>query len=133
MKIFMLSAEVFPFAKTGGLSDAVSSLSKSLRDSGDEVKILLPRYYGIPREKLRKVFEKVPVPLGDGEVFVDFYMTSLPGSDVEVYLSILKGFSGATDFTDLPPTLNTTTILCVFLFLQEAFFRCAKNLAFRLT
>ena len=85
MKIFMLSAEVFPFAKTGGLSDAVSSLSKSLRDSGDEVKILLPRYYGIPREKLRKVFEKVPVPLGDGEVFVDFYMTSLPGSDVEVY------------------------------------------------
>lgn len=34
MKILMISAEVFPFAKTGGLADAVAALAKALSERG---------------------------------------------------------------------------------------------------
>ena len=49
MKILMVSAEAIPFAKTGGLADAVTALSKALVEAGHEVKILIPRYYFIDR------------------------------------------------------------------------------------
>ena len=50
MKILMISAEVFPFAKTGGLADAVAALAKALSEKGNDVKIVMPRYYKIDRK-----------------------------------------------------------------------------------
>ncbi len=44
MRIVMVGAEAGRLAKTGGLADAVWSLSLALRDSGDSVRIVLPRY-----------------------------------------------------------------------------------------
>lgn len=57
MKILMITAEAMPFAKTGGLADVVSSLSKALADDGNDVKIIMPRYYGISRDILT-LFDK---------------------------------------------------------------------------
>ena len=53
MKILMVSAEAVPFAKTGGLADAVSALAGSLSKLGHDVKIVMPRYYKIDRKKLQ--------------------------------------------------------------------------------
>jgi starch synthase len=42
MKIAMVSAEAHPFARTGGLGDAVSSLAHALAAAGCEVSVILP-------------------------------------------------------------------------------------------
>ena len=44
MKILMVCAEFAPWAKTGGLADAVAGLSDALARSGHDVRVLLPRY-----------------------------------------------------------------------------------------
>jgi starch synthase len=44
MKILMVCAEFAPWAKTGGLADAVAGLSAALAAAGHDVRVLLPRY-----------------------------------------------------------------------------------------
>jgi len=44
MKILMVCAEFAPWAKTGGLADAVAGLSDALCAGGHDVRVLLPRY-----------------------------------------------------------------------------------------
>ena len=55
MDILMITPEAMPFARTGGLADSVTSLSSALIDKGHNVKILMPRYYGISKEILTKL------------------------------------------------------------------------------
>jgi len=44
MKILMVCAEFAPWAKTGGLADAVAGLCGALAAAGHDVRVLLPRY-----------------------------------------------------------------------------------------
>jgi len=60
----MTTSEAVPFAKTGGLADAVSALSLALARLGHDVRILMPRYYGIDRTKLEKLEGPLGVPVG---------------------------------------------------------------------
>lgn len=86
MKILMVSAEVVPFAKTGGLADAVSALAGNLSLLGHEVKIVMPRYYRIDRKQLRKLEGALGVPVGMGQEWTAVYEAALPGfPNVEVY------------------------------------------------
>ena len=48
MKILMVCAEFAPWAKTGGLADAIAGLSDALGASGHDVRVLLPRYAHMP-------------------------------------------------------------------------------------
>ncbi len=50
MKIALISAEAYPFSKTGGLGDVVGSLFKDFLKKGLDVTLFLP-YYRITREK----------------------------------------------------------------------------------
>lgn len=47
MKIAHLASEVYPFSKTGGLADVLSSLPKAQAAHGDEVCVFSPLYPGI--------------------------------------------------------------------------------------
>ena len=85
MKILMVTSETVPFAKTGGLADAVSALAIALRKQGHDVKIVMPRFYKIDRAKLTPIEEPVAVAAGQIETWVKFYKADLPGSDVPVY------------------------------------------------
>ena len=85
MKILMVTSETVPFAKTGGLADAVSALAISLRKKGHDVRIIMPRYYKIDRSKLKAIDEPVAVAAGTIETWVKFYQSTLPDSDVPVY------------------------------------------------
>jgi starch synthase len=67
MKILMAVSEAVPYVKTGGLADAVSALSLSLAGLGHEIKIVLPRYYGIDRGKLRLLDGPMGVPMAGEE------------------------------------------------------------------
>ncbi|MDR0378193.1 MAG: glycogen synthase [Spirochaetaceae bacterium] len=106
MKILMAASEVVPFAKTGGLADAVSALSLALVKLGHEVKIVLPRYYGIDRGKLRRLEGPMGVPMGGGEEWCGVYTTILPGSPektpVDVYFIDHENFFGRDGIYGVP-------------------------------
>lgn len=47
LKILVTSAEVVPFAKTGGLADVAGSLPKALVAMGNDARLVMPRYRGV--------------------------------------------------------------------------------------
>lgn len=47
LKILYVSAEVSPFAKTGGLADVAGSLPRELAKMGNDVRVVMPRYRDI--------------------------------------------------------------------------------------
>ena len=82
MKILMVSAEAVPFAKTGGLADAVSALAKALSEEGQEVKILIPRYYSINRIGLCLEKKSVLLNIGFSDIVVDFYSSNVGNAKI---------------------------------------------------
>lgn len=82
MNILMIAAEAVPFAKTGGLADAVSALSKSLASQKHDVRIILPRYYRINRAHLQFV-GPLAVDMGGSEIHAALY--AAPLENVSVY------------------------------------------------
>lgn len=132
MKILMATSEAVPFAKTGGLADAVSALSLALAKLGHDVRLIMPRYYGIDREKLELLEGPLGVPVGYGEEWSAVYTTTLPGggseNPVRVYLVDHEGFFGREgiygtqaepDFFDNPRR---------FIFLSRAVFQVCRKL-----
>jgi len=73
MKIMMVSPECLPYAKSGGLGDAVSSLSIELARAGFDVKVILPRYYSINKVKLESK-GNLGIPTGKGEIWVEVFI-----------------------------------------------------------
>jgi starch synthase len=62
MRIAILSSEVVPFAKTGGLADVAAALPKALREKGEDAIVVLPLYQQVGHELLEKeVIDDVPV------------------------------------------------------------------------
>jgi len=111
MKILMVTSEAVPFAKTGGLADAVSALSIALRAQGHDVRIVLPRYYRIDRSKLEHITGPMGVHPGYQEIWTGVYTSFLPGTKVPVYFidheqsygrDGIYGVPGETDFNDNP-------------------------------
>lgn len=65
LKVLFLSAEVVPFAKTGGLADVAGSLPKAIRALGHDIRLAMPRYGRIDPVKfeLKDVLAPFPVPM----------------------------------------------------------------------
>lgn len=90
MKILFASAEVSPFAKTGGLGDVCGALPKALADLGHDVLVFVP-YYREAREYLARtgqpvetLFEQVTLSWDGWSHEITVYRSRLPGSDVPV-------------------------------------------------
>ncbi len=52
LKILIVSSEVAPYAKSGGLGDVAGSLPKALKNMGADVRVVLPKYKTIKEEYL---------------------------------------------------------------------------------
>ena len=93
LKILLVSAEVSPFAKVGGLADVAGALPKALKALGHDVRVAMPRYGTIDPDKhgLRRVLSALPVPLADQALPADIYEGRI-GSDIPVYLVDNRGF-----------------------------------------
>jgi len=111
MKILMITSEAVPFAKTGGLADAVSALSIALSRLGHDVRVVMPRYYRIDRSKLEHLSGPMGVHPGYQETWTGVYTSTLPGSKVPVYFidheqsygrDGVYGTPSETDFADNP-------------------------------
>ena len=62
MRVALLSSEVVPFAKTGGLADVAGALPKALGKYDVDARVILPLYQQIDRARLyNSIIEKVPV------------------------------------------------------------------------
>ena len=79
----MVSSEVAPFAKTGGLADVVGSLPAVLRSCGEEVAVVLPRYGSIDLKTARRVWDHLPVYFGPDSYPVSIYQAP---AEFPVYL-----------------------------------------------
>ncbi|MCL2351102.1 MAG: glycogen synthase [Firmicutes bacterium] len=53
LRILIVSPEVNPYSKSGGLGDVAGSLPKALRERGVDARVVLPRYYGVNKDNLR--------------------------------------------------------------------------------
>ncbi|MCA9077029.1 MAG: glycogen synthase GlgA [Planctomycetaceae bacterium] len=88
MRILLAASEAVPFAKTGGLADVASGLSKALSARGHEVTLVLPYYRqamseAIPRQPTGRFLE---TSLGDLKVRAVVLESRLEGSDARVLL-----------------------------------------------
>jgi starch synthase len=64
----MVSSEVAPFAKTGGLADVVGSLPGALKALGHDVAVLMPRYASVDTPAARRVYDGLPMHFGPRRV-----------------------------------------------------------------
>ncbi len=81
-KILFVTSEVYPLIKTGGLADVSNSLPKALVELGQEVKLILPNYYGIKLNSPAKQLSVFQIGIHD----VRLLETTLPESNVNVWL-----------------------------------------------
>jgi len=81
LNILMVASECTPFAKSGGLADAVAGLSKALHESGHQVRIAIPLYSLIDRGRWQIEFKhSVCVHMGKGEeIWIGLYQGLLDG------------------------------------------------------
>jgi ADP-glucose type glycogen/starch synthase len=85
VKILLVSSEVAPFAKTGGLADVAGALPKALRKLGHDVRIVMPAYRGVlSRFPFTVTGISVQVPVGGFIEQADVWQGEIAG--VPVYL-----------------------------------------------
>src|SRR5262245_63217863 len=90
LKILLMAAEMVPFAKTGGLADVAGALPKALKAQGHDVRVAMPRYSRIDRERfnLSVAVEPFSVTIDDREAQATVMAASVasPGGDIPVYM-----------------------------------------------
>jgi len=139
MKILMTTSEAVPFAKTGGLADAVSALALSLSSLGHDVRIVMPRYYCIDRSKLEMLEGPLGVPVGWGEEWAAVYKTSMPiphhaqgrkkgSDDLPVYLIDHEGFFGRDGVYGTPAEPDFADNPRRFAFFSRSVFQLCRKL-----
>ena len=94
MKIVHAASEFYPYAKTGGLADAVASLSGALADKGHEVSVFLPGYRAVLEHKDAAKAERLlrlKIEMGDQFLSGDVRMFS-PKPNLKIYLVCREEF-----------------------------------------
>jgi len=131
MKIAMVSYEVYPFAKVGGLADVVGALPKYLEKQGMAVDIFMPYHKKVDENSskfgytIEKVSEGISIPHLLTEEKFDIYRTRLPGSkNVNVFL-IANGYYFSADEVYQGPDLAEQAI-----FFSAAVLEAIKKLDF---
>jgi starch synthase len=85
LRVLLISSEVEPFAKTGGLADVAGALPSALTALGHDVRVLMPRYRGVERHgTLTPVVPRVRVPIADRTIEGALLEGRL-GRDIPVY------------------------------------------------
>lgn len=91
LKVLIVSPEVVPFAKTGGLADVTGALPKALASLGHQVKVILPKYKMVDDEKfnLKEIPVNAPeIPLGVKKTTINLKTSILQSSEVEYLFAV---------------------------------------------
>jgi len=104
MRILMISAELAPLAKVGGLADAVAGLGRALGARGHDVRIVLPRY-GRPECQVSAVrpLRKLPplaIRVGTSMHDVRYHVHGRARGGVRIYLVEADLFADAVIYDE---------------------------------
>ena len=93
LKILMVSSEMTPFAKAGGLADVVGTLPLYLKRMGHDVRIVIPKYSSIDLDgrDLKPCVSPMGVWMGGSQEWCSVVETKVEGT-VPVYLVEHNGF-----------------------------------------
>ena len=80
MRIAILSSEVVPFAKTGGLADVAGALPKALSRQDVDARIILPLHEQIDRKLLNNSVIKIEVPWRGGRRETNVFYSNAAGA-----------------------------------------------------
>ena len=98
LKIWYVSPEVYPFAKTSILGDVTGSFPKSIKTRNHEIRVIMPKYKTINERKyiLREVIRLRDIPVTiDGETkTVNVKSAFLPDSKVQIYFVEIQDYFG---------------------------------------
>ncbi len=85
LNILYLSAEILPYAATGGLAQVAAALPRAIRKLGDDIRVILPRYGLINPEKLglQQALERFPVPFENGVEWASLWQA--PDEELPIY------------------------------------------------
>lgn len=99
LKVLMVTAEISPFAKAGGLADVTGSLPPALSALGVDVRLVMPKYASISEKKynLKKIKERIEIPTGGEIVEIDLYQGFLPYSNIPVYFIDYPEYFGSKE------------------------------------
>ncbi len=96
LKIFFVSPEVAPFARTGELAEFSAALPGALKNRGHEVRVMMPNYRSVNERKytLRDVIrlKEFAIPLGNQVLPANVKSAFLPDSKVQVYFLNYKPY-----------------------------------------
>ncbi len=94
-RILYLSAEILPYAATGGLAQVARSLPRAIRKLGEDVRVIIPRYGFIDPEKLglHQVLERFPVPFEQGIEWAGLWQA--PDAEIPIYFIEHERFFGS--------------------------------------
>jgi starch synthase len=136
LSICAIASEVVPFAKTGGLADVASALSRQLTARGHDVRLFMPFYAQIRRDKLEAArvesLQDLRIVIGSHEYSVDIWRTQLPGSATPAGSST-NVYLVESDALYARPTLYTNAAdeHRRFLVLTRAALECCRRMNFR--
>ncbi len=89
LKLCIVSSEIFPYAKSGGLADVTGALLKNLRLLGHEPRAFMPLYpaLGAAHPELQPVLgaQQIPLVIGRREYRFSVQTASFPGTDIAMY------------------------------------------------
>lgn len=130
MNILLTAAEVFPFAKAGGLADVASYLPKEWEKLGHTAIIVMPKYGHINtyQHNIQPTDIVVSVPMGQWTEYARLWRGTLPDSNVSVY------FLENADYFDRQGIYGNPEGFLDndrrFIFLSRAIFEVAKAINF---
>ncbi len=106
LKVLLVSAEAFPFAKVGGLADVAGSLPKPLKERGVDIRVMLPLYDKIDREAYGIAFSGVefPVDMAGEAVPARLFCGKFPNEDIPAYFIECPQFFGRPGIYTDPAT-----------------------------
>ncbi len=137
INVLFLSAEVTPIAKLGGLGDVAGALPKALSLLGVDIRLCLPFYGLIDRNKykVKKIIGNIAVPFNNKVEKINLWKTTLPNTNIPIYLIEHRYFSGQKIYQTARSTSKNKysrgmTDLQRFSFFTRASLQIAKTLNF---
>ena len=130
LSICAIASEVVPLAKSGGLADVASALSRQLVAAGHDVRLFMPFYTQVRRDRLDAArvdtLQRVPIVTGSHEYLVDIWKAKLPGSTTPVYLVESDALYARPRLYTSDPDEHRR-----FLVLTRAALECCRRMNFR--
>ena len=126
LKICLVSSELTPLAKTGGLADVNAALSAFLDNKGHDVRVLIPFYSAVDTKSLVIVpdpsLQNLSIQIGNHHLNYSIDTTTLPNTALKIYLYVARNYTIGPAYIPTAPT-NT----CALFYYRGLPSRCAST------